>query len=51
VAGLALPTVSPPPGVGSTPPTVPQPPSPKTTGGSAPVPALSPVLDLLGGSR
>jgi phospholipid/cholesterol/gamma-HCH transport system substrate-binding protein len=49
VAGLALPTVSPPPGVGATPPTVPQPPSRKTTGGSAP--PLSPVLDLLGGSR
>jgi phospholipid/cholesterol/gamma-HCH transport system substrate-binding protein len=54
IAGLALPTVSPPPGVGSTPPasapTVPQPPSKKTTGGGPP-PALSPILDLLGGTR
>lgn len=51
IAGLALPTASPPPGVGSTPPgAVPQPPSKQTTGGGPP-PALSPILDLLGGAR
>ncbi len=52
VAGLALPTVpAPAPGVGSTPPSVPHPPSAKTTGGSAPPPALSPILSLLGGAK